>query len=59
LTKEGLKNVGSCVEVMASVEGLGAHKNAVSIRLKDLEGGEKIKMKKDGTPDKRYGPKND
>lgn len=37
LTQEGLKNIGSCVETMASVEGLGAHKNAVSIRLKDME----------------------
>lgn len=36
LTKQGLKNVGSCVETMASVEGLGAHKNAVTIRLKEI-----------------------
>ncbi|CAN5251991.1 histidinol dehydrogenase [soil metagenome] len=34
LTKEGLKNIGTSVEVMAEAEGLEAHKNAVSIRLK-------------------------
>jgi histidinol dehydrogenase len=34
LSKEGLKNIGSAVEVMAAAEGLDAHKNAVSIRLK-------------------------
>lgn len=35
LTKEGLQNIGSAIEVMAEAEGLHAHKNAVSIRLKD------------------------
>ncbi|MDB5224136.1 MAG: histidinol dehydrogenase [Chitinophagaceae bacterium] len=34
LSKEGLKNIGNAVEVMAAAEGLDAHKNAVSIRLK-------------------------
>jgi len=34
LTKEGLKIIGKTVELMAEAEGLGAHKNAVSIRLK-------------------------
>ncbi len=37
LTKEGIKNIGPTVETLAELEGLQAHKNAVSIRLKDLE----------------------
>jgi len=37
LTEEGLKNVGPSVEIMAGVEGLDAHKNAVTIRLNDLK----------------------
>ncbi len=36
LTPEGLTNIGPSVEKLASVEGLDAHKNAVSIRLKKL-----------------------
>lgn len=36
LTQKGLKNIGSTVELMAEAEGLQAHKNAVSIRLKDI-----------------------
>lgn len=36
ITKEGLKNIGKTIELMAEAEGLQAHKNAVSIRLKDL-----------------------
>ena len=36
ITKEGLKNIGNTIELMAEAEGLQAHKNAVSIRLKDL-----------------------
>lgn len=35
ITKEGLQNIGRTVEVMAANEELDAHKNAVSIRLKD------------------------
>jgi len=35
LSKKGLENIGTAVEIMASAEGLDAHKNAVSIRLKD------------------------
>ncbi len=35
LTKEGLKNIGTTVMAMAAAEGLDAHKNAVSIRLKN------------------------
>jgi histidinol dehydrogenase len=34
ITKEGLKNIGATVETMAAAEGLEAHKNAVTIRLK-------------------------
>lgn len=33
LSKEGLKNLGETIEIMAEAEGLFAHKNAVSIRL--------------------------
>ncbi|WP_312077937.1 histidinol dehydrogenase [Chryseobacterium sp.] len=35
LSKEGLKNLGKTIEIMAEAEGLFAHKNAVSIRLKE------------------------
>ena len=34
--RTGLRNIGSIVELMAEAEGLQAHKNAVSIRLKSL-----------------------
>lgn len=37
ITKEGLKNIGNTIELMAEAEGLQAHKNAVSIRLNDLK----------------------
>ncbi len=37
LTKEGLIAIGKTVELMAEAEGLDAHKNAVSIRLANLE----------------------
>jgi histidinol dehydrogenase len=36
ISKEGLKTIGKAIELMAEAEGLQAHKNAVSIRLKDL-----------------------
>jgi histidinol dehydrogenase len=36
LSKDGIKNIGNAVELMAAAEGLDAHKNAVSIRLKSL-----------------------
>ena len=36
LSTNGLKNIGSTVEVLAEAEGLQAHKNAVSIRLEGL-----------------------
>lgn len=35
ITQEGLKNLGATIEIMAANESLDAHKNAVSIRLKD------------------------
>jgi histidinol dehydrogenase len=34
LTETGLQNIGKTVEVLAELEGLQAHKNAVSVRLK-------------------------
>lgn len=34
ITHEGIKNIGSHVEILAELEGLHAHKNAVSVRLK-------------------------
>ncbi len=37
LSKEGIQNLGKTIELMAEAEGLLAHKNAVSIRLKQLE----------------------
>ncbi|MFT2009405.1 histidinol dehydrogenase [Pontibacter sp. 13R65] len=36
ITPAGLQNIGSTIEVMAEAEGLQAHKNAVSIRLKEI-----------------------
>ena len=36
ISKEGIKSIGESIELMAAAEGLDAHKNAVSIRLKDL-----------------------
>ncbi|MFK7832072.1 MAG: histidinol dehydrogenase [Winogradskyella sp.] len=37
LSKEGIQNIGSAVELMAEAEGLDAHKNAVTLRLKSLK----------------------
>lgn len=34
LSKEGIQTIGKTIELMAEAEGLDAHKNAVSIRLK-------------------------
>jgi histidinol dehydrogenase len=34
ISKEGIKNIGPIIEKMAEAEGLDAHKNAVSIRIK-------------------------
>ncbi|WP_205943493.1 histidinol dehydrogenase [Pedobacter polaris] len=35
LTAKGLQNIGHTVEVLAEAEGLQAHKNAITIRLKE------------------------
>jgi len=37
ITKNGIKNIGKTIELMAEAEVLMAHKNAVSVRLKYLE----------------------
>ncbi|PVY40761.1 histidinol dehydrogenase [Pontibacter virosus] len=37
ITPVGLQNIGKTIEVMAAAEGLEAHKNAVSIRLKEVQ----------------------
>jgi len=37
ISKEGLQTIGTTIELMAEAEGLMAHKNAVSIRLKSIE----------------------
>ncbi|XCF05068.1 histidinol dehydrogenase [Tamlana crocina] len=37
ISKEGIFNIGETIELMAEAEGLQAHRNAVSIRLKDLK----------------------
>jgi histidinol dehydrogenase len=33
ITTEGIKNIGPSVEILAELEGLHAHKNAVSVRI--------------------------
>ena len=37
ITEEGIQNIGKTIELMAEAEGLQAHKNAVTLRLKDLK----------------------
>ncbi len=37
ITKKGIQNIGRAIEIMADAEGLQAHKNAVSLRLKSLK----------------------
>lgn len=37
ISKEGILNIGRTIELMAEAEGLQAHKNAVTLRLKDLK----------------------
>ena len=39
ITKKGIQSLGSTIELMAEAEGLEAHKNAVSIRLKKISNG--------------------
>ena len=36
ITEDGIRNIGPSIELLAEAEGLQAHKNAVSLRLKDL-----------------------
>ncbi|WP_296317455.1 histidinol dehydrogenase [Winogradskyella sp. UBA3174] len=36
ISKQGIQNIGNAIELMAEAEGLQAHKNAVTLRLKDL-----------------------
>ena len=36
LSKEGIRNIGPSVELMAEAEGLQAHKNAITLRLQSL-----------------------
>ncbi len=37
ITEEGIQNIGNTIEIMAGAEGLDAHKNAVTLRLKELQ----------------------
>jgi histidinol dehydrogenase len=37
ISKEGIQNIGSAIEIMAEAEGLDAHKNAVTLRLNSLK----------------------
>ncbi|RZK87611.1 MAG: histidinol dehydrogenase [Pedobacter sp.] len=37
LTVNGLKNIGNTVEILAAAEGLEAHKNAITLRLNNIE----------------------
>ena len=43
ITAEGLKNIGKAIEIMAAKEGLQAHKNAVSLRLEEVNKIEGVK----------------
>jgi histidinol dehydrogenase len=37
ISEKGIQNIGNAIELMAEAEGLQAHKNAVTLRLKDLK----------------------
>lgn len=37
ITKEGIKNIGNAVELMAEAEGLEAHKKAMTLRLRSID----------------------
>ncbi|HKX85059.1 MAG TPA: histidinol dehydrogenase [Flavobacterium sp.] len=39
ISEKGIQNIGKAIEIMAIAEGLQAHKNAVTLRLKSLENG--------------------
>jgi histidinol dehydrogenase len=43
ISETGLQNLGPTVEILAKLEGLDAHRNAVSLRLKKL--GDRIELK--------------
>ena len=36
ITEEGIRHIGHAVETMAAAEGLDAHRNAMTVRIKDL-----------------------
>ena len=36
ISESGIKNLGPIIEILAEIEGLQAHKNAVSLRLEDI-----------------------
>ncbi|SKB31576.1 histidinol dehydrogenase [Salegentibacter holothuriorum] len=37
ITEEGIREIGPSIELMAEAEGLAAHRNAVTLRLKELK----------------------
>lgn len=37
ISEKGIQTIGNAIEIMAEAEGLQAHKNAVTLRLKDLK----------------------
>lgn len=37
ISEKGIRNIGNAIEIMAAAEGLQAHKNAVTLRLKNLK----------------------
>ena len=37
ISKKGMQNIGKAIQIMAEAEGLQAHKNAVTLRLKAIE----------------------
>jgi histidinol dehydrogenase len=37
ISEIGIQNIGKAIEIMAEAEGLQAHKNAVTLRLKNLK----------------------
>ena len=39
ISPSGIQNIGKAIEIMAEAEGLQAHKNAVTLRLKAIEDG--------------------
>lgn len=39
ISKEGIKNIGNTIEIMAEAEQLSAHKNAVTVRLNSIKNG--------------------